>query len=741
MPEQIFEWGPEELQAQMLAATGAELERCSKPLVLRVEERRREGAFWVLKVSAQSRRGEVLDESLEAGKVWWPEPVKGSADILSILPEENQITLRYCVAPPPDAGGHLLIYPARYLEKVQDAWKDMAWVREVHAWIQGPLRNPATDPNAVPRPVAPKVPLRPSQALSFDLLAREVSFLWGPPGTGKTHTLGYLLAHLLLRKPKAKVLLLSTTNSAVDQALVAVDKALQVMSATEGRCESLRGKCQRLGSRFVASQYEGREHLLPALNKYLIRELAELEAKKPDPEDIQAFARWKERDEGLRAEMKAQVIQLVAKSSLVAMTTTRAAFGLKDLRECPQFDYLVFDESSQVGLAHALLLAPLGRRALFAGDPQQLRPVAQSEDDEVDLLFAHSMFDLLDREVHGTCFLEEQSRMAEPICRVVSDLFYQGRLKVAEDCHANLEWRRFRRMPSTPTFRRHLHLEPVAEEWKWSQAYGGPIRYPSATQIVDRIAELLPHLPAKDMLVLTPFRAQRALLRSLLRRLAEEQGQPEFKKVRVSTVHRAQGMECHTVFFDPVSGDSEWLKSPAMACLINVALSRAQARLVVHLSPGDRKHNPLLGRLASIMKAAQSIEEVQERATAPTGGIRIQKAVLPVKPPPKPEAADQNPEPVSQAPSEEENGVAPQDPVATTGQVGVPAGGLLAALAQHYGPDQTHLLRRALGVSYQEMRAWLADPAAIPPSELPRIQTAFTTVFLPSPTTTNRNLP
>ena len=72
MPEQIFEWDPEELQAQMLAATGAELERCAKPLVLRVEERRREGAFWVLKVAAQSRRGEVLDESLEAGKVWWP---------------------------------------------------------------------------------------------------------------------------------------------------------------------------------------------------------------------------------------------------------------------------------------------------------------------------------------------------------------------------------------------------------------------------------------------------------------------------------------------------------------------------------------------------------------------------------------------------------------------------------------------------------------------------------------------
>lgn len=718
----------------MLAATGAELDRCSKPLVLRVDERRKDGAFWVLKVTSQSRKGEVLDESLESGKVWWPEPIRGSADILSVLPEENQITLRYCVAPPPDAGGHLLIYPARYLEKVQEAWKDMDWVKKVHDWIQGPLRDPIDDQDAIPSPLLPKVPLRPSQARCFDLLSREVSYLWGPPGTGKTYTLGYLLAHILLRKTDAKVLLLSTTNSAVDQALVEVDKALNQMGGQESRCERLRAQCQRVGSRFVASNYQGREHLLPIVNKTLIRELAELEAKRPDSEDIQAFAKWKERDEELRAEMKAQLVKLVAKSRLVAMTTTRAAFGLSDLRECPSFDYLVFDESSQVGLAHALLLAPLAQRVLFAGDPQQLSPVAQSEDDEVDLLFAHSMFDLMDESVHATCFLEEQSRMAEPICRVVSDLFYKGRLKVASDCQANLDWRRFRKLPTTELFRRHLYLETVMEEWKWSQAYGGPIRYPSASQIVDRIAELVPHLEAKDMMVLTPFRAQRALIRGLLKRLAEERGNQEIKKVRVSTVHRAQGMECHTVFFDPVAGESEWLKSPEMACLINVALSRAQARLVVHLSEGDRKKNPLLGRLYSVMKAVRSIEEVREQAAPPTGGgIRIQKAVRhlePVGPPhldPHAQSIEVEDDP---GPKAEDPGIPPSSgPLAA-----VPVGSLLSALANHFGEDQNHRLRRVLGTSYPELREWLANPEAVPASEWPRIQQAFTSVFLPTPT-------
>ena len=36
--------------------------------------------------------------------------------------------------------------------------------------------------------------------------------LWGPPGTGKTTTLGVLVAEYLDRHPGAKVLLLSTTN-------------------------------------------------------------------------------------------------------------------------------------------------------------------------------------------------------------------------------------------------------------------------------------------------------------------------------------------------------------------------------------------------------------------------------------------------------------------------------------------------------------------------------------------------
>lgn len=608
MPKRILTWDPGELQMEMLRATAAELERCSHPFALRVEERRAEGSLWVLKVRSNLKRGEVLDESLEDARIWWHEPAKGSGDILQVIPENNELVLRFCAVPPPDKGGHLMIYPARYLERLLDGWKDMAWVRTIHAWLQGPFQDPSHWEDMEANPLVAGTPLRPSQRQSFKLPTRRVGYLWGPPGTGKTHTLGYLLAHLLLRHPSIRVLLLSTTNSAVDQAMVSVDRALLGMGRAEGRSAHLRHTCKRFGSRIVPSLYADREHLLPKGNKELVTALAQLEARKPEPEDVQALADWKEREEELRAKLKAQVREIVNANRLVAMTTTRAAHSLSELRECRHFDLVVFDEASQVGIPHALLLLPLGDRVLFAGDPQQLSPVTQSEDDEVALLFGHSMFDLRLEEVHGSCFLEEQARMAEPICRIVSDVFYDGRLRVAEDCLKDPGWVRFRNNPPTPDGVRHTHLEQVIEAGTWSQAYGGPIRYASAAMIVDRLTEQLAEQPATDLLVLTPFRAQRSLIKKLLRDRAQETGRKDLRQVRVSTVHRAQGMECHTVFFDPVDEDCEWMRAPESSQLINVALSRAQAKLWVYMDPKRCRNTPVLSRIALTMAAVQRLE-------------------------------------------------------------------------------------------------------------------------------------
>jgi len=179
--------------------------------------------------------------------------------------------------------------------------------------------------------------------------------------------------------------------------------------------------------------------------------------------------------------------------------------------------------------------------------------------------------------------------MAEPICGLVSHLFYDGLLRVANDVKDDAKWLAMRRrafagIPSDT----HVRIVDVVAEGAWSQNYGGQMRYESADRIGQIVARAVQQegWDAKDIVVLTPFRAQRALIR---RRLKEH----GVHHVKVSTVHRAQGSEVPVIIFDPVAAANSFLLSEEAGRLVNVALSRAQAKVVLVYSPGDSA-NPLI---------------------------------------------------------------------------------------------------------------------------------------------------
>ena len=60
--------------------------------------------------------------------------------------------------------------------------------------------------------------LNASQRAAVQLCSdSDLAFVWGPPGTGKTTTLAHIVTELLTQN--LRVLVLSTTNAALDQAL------------------------------------------------------------------------------------------------------------------------------------------------------------------------------------------------------------------------------------------------------------------------------------------------------------------------------------------------------------------------------------------------------------------------------------------------------------------------------------------------------------------------------------------
>jgi hypothetical protein len=572
---------------EIIDAIDEELRVASKSLRFHVADLSQQANIWKVFVEPMNASSS-LDESLEGAAAWWPGPPSGTADVLSVIADNNQLNIRYLSSPPPHKGQEVRVYPPRYLEALHDCWETSDWATQCLVWLDK-VNHSQVENLAEIEHVKGFPTLRSAQRQAFGLLDREHGFLWGPPGTGKTYTLGAMLAHYLCQQPTAKVLLLSTTNAAVDLALISVDEQLEALSASDRSASRLRKKCLRIGNHFVASKYKGREHLLPTPDENLIRRLADAETKVPDPADVTAYAAWKDQIKALRG----QIPKPIDQAQLAAMTTTGAVFSLEALYARRPFDLIVFDEASQVGIAHALALAPLGKHVIFAGDDRQLAPVLQSGHPLAKKWLGRSMF--VHKKVRGTCLLNEQSRMEESICDVVGNVFYEGKLVVAENCEANPIWHAERVVRDVaPMGRKNVYLHICEQEGMFNSKYGGPVRFGSADFVGELVVRLLKTLSPDQITVLCPYRAQRSVLKSNFRR-------KNISGVKVSTVHRAQGTECHTIIFDAVLASSKFLDNDENGPrLLDVALSRAQARLVIVASQGDLQ-NRWLRRIANVI--------------------------------------------------------------------------------------------------------------------------------------------
>ncbi|WP_066016945.1 DEAD/DEAH box helicase [Endozoicomonas atrinae] len=554
-----------------------EAEAIPKKIRFQILKREKVDAFWVLTIKPNDAVNTTIDESLEGAKAWWPrqDGVHGQADILAVIPEEQQIHLRFCTAQPPEKEETIYIYLPRYIDAIIEIWRSSWAERCIQSLRQARAQTEKSEDIDVNPDSFPT--LRKGQKAIFHQLGWPISFLWGPPGSGKTYTLGALLASLMVQYPEKKILLLSSTNTAVDLALVSVDNALSQLisehSPYAAAANIARNRTIRLGNNFRAGHFTGREHLIPAADKKLLDELRQLELEEPSKEDIKNYAFWREARDTLRKKIKAHSLLLLKNNQLSAQTTTRAAFTFEELQQV-NYDLIVFDEASQVGIPHALALMPLGKHCLFAGDYKQLAPICISKTPLAREWIGQSMFKYYRKSAEWCCLLDEQSRMAEPISQLISNIFYDGLLRVAEDAQSSCEWRTTRESVANKS---PIKILSVSEDFKWSQKYNGPIRHESALALAKFLASISAD-ERNNCVVLTPFRAQRALIKNVLKK--EGMG-----KLNVSTIHRSQGSEYDTVLFDPVDGRHNFFQF--QRSLINVALSRAKARLVITLSDAD----------------------------------------------------------------------------------------------------------------------------------------------------------
>jgi hypothetical protein len=526
-----------------------------------------------------------LDQSLEGGVASW----NGQASVIvAVRVDDSAVYVYLDNLSLPEAATILTIKPPTFLESLLKSWQNDALAADAFSWAAHSLVGRERRDRAV-QPTFSS--LRARQRRAYSLLSYAAAFLWGPPGTGKTFTAASIVADLISSSSSSRVLLLAPTNVAVDQLLLAVDDQLAYSAAGQ----RLREHCGRIGGNFIARHYEKRRHLLPSADEQLLLQKAKLEASRPSGDDIEALAQWQFQMDQVNAALRAEVETVLRQRRVAAMTVTLATMHYSTLRDFRPFDLIVLDEASQVGRAPALMLAPLATATLIAGDPNQLAPIVSSRHRFVQRWFGQTLFDeYMDVAHPSTCFLNEQSRMAPSICRIVSDAFYGGQLRVAMDCVGNVDWNGQRQPIPLPGRRpSNVHLVHIADE---SEPHGGSHRrHESAATAVVIAQYLMQSVNPADILIVTPFKAQQELIR---RRLTDR----NLRTVRVSTIHAAQGSEKQVIIFDPVKGDSRFLVHiDNCSRLPNVAVSRAQRCFIMLLSANDRRH-PILARLAAAIE-------------------------------------------------------------------------------------------------------------------------------------------
>jgi DNA polymerase III delta prime subunit len=205
----------------------------------------------------------------------------------------------------------------------------------------------------------------------------QLYLIQGPPGTGKTTAIVESIRRILARNPNASILMSSHSNDAVDtgqERLLGFSHVRQARIAEPGKVP------RRLRPTLVES------------------------------DDLEPY-------------------------NLVAGTCNRLTIDSR-LR-FKVFDWLILDEANKVRANEALALMPLAKRWVMIGDLNQLPPVMEEAastfkiEQPLDELVRDDSFYgwVWDKVPAGSkIMLPRQYRMREPIGRVVSDLFYEGKL-------------------------------------------------------------------------------------------------------------------------------------------------------------------------------------------------------------------------------------------------------------------------------------------------------------------------
>ena len=441
-------------------------------------------------------------------------------------------------------------------------------------------------------------------------LEQPITFVWGPPGTGKTQTLAKIAwAHI---DKGERVLMLSYSNVSVDGAILRV---------TSLKNDVFPGQLVRYGfpkdKRISEHPYLSSYNL--AINNYpdLLKRRTQLQAEKKrleknDPKLIQVEKELNE----IRRELRAAESQCVRNAKFVATTVSKAIVD-KEIRN-GAFDVVIFDEASMATIPQIAYAAKLARKNFVCmGDFRQLPPIVQSSKESplnADIFQYCGITQAVDQGSNHKwlCLLDTQYRMHPEIADFAGRSIYNGLLKSAN----GMTEKREKTVMAEPFAGRAMEFVDLSGTMS-TCIKSSDDSHANVLSAFVTFSLALKAAQTQKVGIITPYHAQSRLLHAMVRDVNELEALPH--AIKCATVHQFQGSEEDVIVYDAV--DCYRLPFPGALIastagryadrLFNVAMTRSKGKFIC-VANGSFMRNKGMSENLMFMQMLKSY-----RATAP----------------------------------------------------------------------------------------------------------------------------
>ncbi|MCA1034767.1 AAA family ATPase [Bacillus infantis] len=420
-----------------------------------------------------------------------------------------------------------------------------------------------------------------------------VTFVWGPPGTGKTYTLARTAANKYFKK--LKVLVLSHSNQAVDVLMA------EIASFSSRKSETKDGDILRYGTRSSSEAHAGglfhSDRLIEKHHPDLADKKSQLMEEKRllksdlgrsfSKRDSEKLVEIETKLAAVLEKIRKKEIEYVKDAGIIGTTLARAA-GDPAIYESP-FDLVIVDEASMAYVPQAAFAASLGKRIIICGDFKQLPPIAASRSELAvkwlkEDIFHHSgaASAVGNGQMHPHLFLlKEQRRMHPDISAFTNKHVYHS---LVTDFEGTAELREgisklnpFKNMASIMVDSSEMGKYGVKDNNSGSRS--NLLHLALSFQLIHEA-----YLDgARSIGYATPYRVQASLMEQFMEEVYSSEAAAA--DIIAATVHRFQGSERDIMVFDTV--DSFPFEKAGMLMtgkdserLINVAVTRTRGKFI-----------------------------------------------------------------------------------------------------------------------------------------------------------------